>query len=87
MGTWQGQSWYSTPELDNLISQTYSETDPVKLQALYNTIQEKIVDACPFIWLSNPNAYVAHQSWVHGFTWRSTLGEYMWLPNITVEAH
>ena len=86
-GTWSGQAWYDNPEVNALLEQSRAETDTNKLLQLYATIQEKIVADAPMVWLSNPYCVIARQSWVKGFTFRSTLGEYLWIPNFTIEPH
>lgn len=86
-GTWQGQAWYNNTEVGNLLAQSLQTSDPTQLLQLYSTIQQKIVDDAAMIWLSNPKCSIVHQTWVKGFTWRSALGEYLYLPNFTIDEH
>jgi len=86
-GSWPAQAWYKNPEVDNILDQSRSEQDPNKLLQLYYKAQELIVQDAPMIWLANPYMVLMRQPWVKGFTFRSTLGEYMYLPTFEIEKH
>lgn len=86
-GTWQGQCWYNNSEVQTLLVQSLHTVDQTQLLQLYSSIQQKIVDDAPMIWLANPKCDIVVQKWVHGFTWVSALGEYLYLPNFTIDQH
>lgn len=61
-----GRVGYSDPEVDALLDQGLSELDPVKREAIYVTIQEKMIEAAAFIVLYQPVDRKAARAVVQG---------------------
>lgn len=61
-----GRVGYSDPEVDTLLDQGLSELDPVKREAIYVQIQEKMIDAAAFIVLYQPVDRKAARAVVQG---------------------
>jgi len=86
-GTWQGQAWYKNKTYDDLLTQSRAETDQNKLLQDYSNLQKMLVDDAVMVWLSNPYGNICSHTWINGFKWLSCLGEFLYLPNFTVNPH
>jgi peptide/nickel transport system substrate-binding protein len=60
-------SQYNSPEVNALILQAQSETDPVKRQELYNQIQAMHLEDAPFIFLYYPGGSAVSHAYVKNF--------------------
>jgi len=60
-------SQYNNPEINALILQAQSETDPEKRQELYNQIQAMHLDDAPFIFLYYPGGSAVSHAYVKNF--------------------
>lgn len=59
---------YKDPEIDKLLDQGRATTSVDQRKAIYNTIQQKLTEAAPWVWLYTGNDYRIGQSTVQGFT-------------------
>ena len=50
-GTWEQCEWLQSPEMDKMIEDALATVDQKERFQKYYTIQEKIVELCPTIWL------------------------------------
>jgi len=67
-GSKQNISNYSNPELDALLEQARSEGDVGKRMALYNQIEQMIVDEIPAVFISHSRAYYyVYKPYVRGY--------------------
>lgn len=64
-GSWQAASHYINPEVDALLEQARSSTDPAQRQSIYNQVQEKLVADQAEIWVYTE---VANEAWVKELT-------------------
>jgi peptide/nickel transport system substrate-binding protein len=60
-------SQYNNPEVNALILQAQSETDPEKRQELYNQIQAMHLDDAPFIFLYYPGGSAVSHAYIKNF--------------------
>ena len=60
-------SQYNNPEVNALILQAQSETDPEKRQELYNQIQAMHLDDAPFIFLYYPGGSAVSHAHIKNF--------------------
>ena len=68
-GTWASMSWYQDPEVDGLIDNARSETDVGKQNALYKTLQAKLVaDQTDVFLLTATERHAIHRC-LTGYQW------------------
>jgi peptide/nickel transport system substrate-binding protein len=65
-GAFNNFSQFSSIQVDNVLYQGVSETDPESRRSLYRNLQERIADQSPFLFLVFPNGYYHHSSRVQG---------------------
>jgi peptide/nickel transport system substrate-binding protein len=63
-----GRVGFSDPEVDDLLRQGISEQDPAARTEIYVQIQQKLIDAAPYIVLFQPNEQKVARSVVQGVT-------------------
>jgi peptide/nickel transport system substrate-binding protein len=61
---------YSSPEMDQLIAESLATADQAERSAIYQEIQQRIIDEAPWISLYTSYVYEGHRSNVRGFTHR-----------------
>lgn len=59
---------YSSPDIDNLLLQGRTTSDPDKRKPIYDQIQQKLTQAAPWVWLYVGYEYRIMQPYVKGFT-------------------
>lgn len=69
-GTWEQMEWLMDDELDHMIDAALETVDRDERFAMYNDIQQYVVDVCPTIWLfawverhAVQSAYVTWNAW------------------------
>jgi peptide/nickel transport system substrate-binding protein len=66
-GTWMSMEWLKDPEVDKLIEAGRVSVDPQARQKIYSTLQHKLVDLAPDVFIySLPKRY-GMQTWLKGF--------------------
>ncbi len=66
-GTWKASSWYSNPEVDELLATARTETDQETRADAYSEAYRKIVDDAVDIWIYNTVALRGVSDRVEGF--------------------
>ena len=61
------RAWFSTPELDALLEQGQAELDPAKQKDIYTKVQQMVVQASPWVTITNPYAFTGVRKEVRGF--------------------
>jgi len=61
-GTWEQGEWLQNPEIDTLIKDALATVDQEERFQKYYTIQEKIFDLCPTIWILEEGLRQAYRS-------------------------
>lgn len=64
-GSWSAASHYSNPQVDDLLIQARSNTDPTQRKALYDQVQQILVADQAELWIYNE---VANEAWVAQLT-------------------
>ncbi len=59
---------WNNPEIDKLLEQGKVTLDPEQRKTVYNTVQKKLTEAAPWVWLYVGYEYRIMQSYVKGFT-------------------
>ncbi len=67
-GNLQNVAAYNSPDIDQLLEQGRATADPEKRKPIYDSIQKKLVDAAPWVWLYVGYEYRVMQPFVKGFT-------------------
>ncbi len=67
-GNLQNVANYNTPEIDKLLAQGRATVDPDQRKAIYDQIQQKLVEASPWIWMYVGYEYRVMQPYIKGFT-------------------
>jgi peptide/nickel transport system substrate-binding protein len=65
-------SFYSVPEIDQLLNQANQETDVAKRKDLFNQAEKRIVDDAPWIFIGHMKQQVAMRKRVKGFVMQPT---------------
>jgi ABC-type transport system substrate-binding protein len=65
-GYWAEKQGYNNSEMDNMIMQGRTETDPVVRQQIYNQIQELAAYDRPCLWLYSPKEFTVFRAWLKG---------------------
>jgi peptide/nickel transport system substrate-binding protein len=65
-------SFYSVPEIDQLLNQADQETDQAKRKALFNQAEARIVDDAPWVFLTHMKQQVAIRKRVQNFVMQPT---------------
>ena len=65
-------SWYSVPEVDNLLNQANQETDTAKRKDLFNQAETRIVDDAPWLFIGGMKQQAAIRKRVQGFVQQPT---------------
>ena len=65
-------SFYSVPEVDQLLNQANQETDQTKRKALFNQAEKRIVDDAPWLFIGHMKQQVAIRKRVSGFVMQPT---------------
>lgn len=65
-------SWYSVPEVDQLLNQANQETDQAKRKALFNQAEVRIVDDAPWVFLTHMKQQAAIRKRVQNFVQQPT---------------
>ncbi len=65
---------YKNPEVDKELAQAATMPDGPERYALYDKIQDQILDDAAWVPLYNPVATFVHQSWVQQFPYQPGLG-------------
>lgn len=84
IGTWRGLHWWHNEEMDQMLDEQRTLTDPVERQAVLDEIQERIYDELPVLFIANPQTAVAMQDYIKGYTY-TTDGYQFWIYRLTVE--
>lgn len=75
-------SFYSNPEVEQLLRQAAPEADWKQRYALYDRAEQLVVDDAPWVFLYYPVTYIIRQPWVHDYVinpMRPTRFEHVWL--------
>lgn len=75
---------YKDPEIDKLLEQGRATTDVTARKTIYNTVQQKLTEAAPWVWLYTGNDYRIGQSYVKNFTPLSN-GSILYLREVSLE--
>ena len=67
-GNLQSVSKYTTPEIDELLTQARTVSDPDERKAIYAEMSKQLVEAAPWIWLYVGYQYRVMQPYVKGYT-------------------
>jgi len=67
-GNLQTVSKYNSPEIDALLTEARTTSDPEKRKELYTEISKKLTEAAPWIWLYVGYQYRIMQPYVMGYT-------------------
>jgi len=59
---------WNDPEIDKLLEEGKITLDPEQRKAIYNTVQQKLAEAAPWVWLYVGYEYRIMQPYVKGFT-------------------
>ena len=65
-------SFYNVPEVDQLLKQANEETDTAKRKALFNQMENKVVDDAPWLFVSHAKQQVAMRKRVKDFQLQPT---------------
>ncbi|MDR3333134.1 MAG: ABC transporter substrate-binding protein [Synergistaceae bacterium] len=80
-------SRYGSPEVDKLLDEGRTETDPAKRAEIYQKAEQLIVDDAPWIYLFYYYNNVAAQNWVHGATIPAFGGYTAHMETVWVDKH
>jgi len=58
---------YKDPEIDKLLEQGRVTADPAKRKEIYDSVQKKLTEAVPWVWLYVGFEYRVMQPYVKGF--------------------
>jgi ABC-type transport system substrate-binding protein len=75
-------TFYSNPEVENLLKAASPEADFKKRYAMYDRAEQIIVDDAPWVILYYPVTYIIRQPWVHDYVinpMRPTRFEHVWV--------
>lgn len=75
-GTWMSTEWLQNPEVDRLINQSRATIEEDEREEILFSLQEKIVDLCPDIFVHVMPLRVAVKDYVRGFTVRPVMSFY-----------
>jgi peptide/nickel transport system substrate-binding protein len=67
-GNLQKVAAFNSPEIDKLLDQGKTITEPEKRKAIYDDVQKKLTEAAPWVWLYVGYEYRIMQPYVKGFT-------------------
>ncbi len=68
-GTWASMEWVLSPEIDALIDESRSTTDPTKQNDLYKQIQQKLHDMQSDVFLLTQKKRFAANKCLQGYAW------------------
>ncbi|WP_136656602.1 ABC transporter substrate-binding protein [Nitratireductor sp. XY-223] len=68
-GTWASMEWVLSDEIDALIDESRSTTDPAKQNELYKAIQQKLYDMQSDVFLLTQKRRAAANKCLHGYAW------------------
>lgn len=77
-GTWTGADHYNNPEVDQLLEQARSTTDDEERIALYDQIQDIVIDEAVEIYLWSPLEGFPHREEVQGYIYCPVMGSDIW---------
>ena len=75
-------SYYSNPQVEELLNKAAPMTDLKQRYALYHQAEDIVIADAPWVFLQHPKTFVIHQPWVHNYVlnpMRPTRFEKVWL--------
>jgi len=75
LGNYPAQQGYKNPELDRLIEQAISETDPGKRKELYSTILTLAYEDVPHLVVLDTVDLMVKRSWVKGWYYNAVTSD------------
>lgn len=66
-GSWSGAQWYTNPDVDRLIADGRSTLEEAQREAIYQQVQQEIIDDSPAVFMMNLPVQVAVSNDVGGY--------------------
>lgn len=77
-GTWTGASQYNNPEVDDLLLQGRTNTDEAARTAIYQQVQDIVIDEAVEVFLFSPVDAIPHREEVVGYSYCPVMGSDPW---------
>lgn len=81
----ENASFWSDPEVDRLFDEGIVEADPVKREAIYKEIQQRIVDAVTGAWITELPFTIVANEYVNGYVYNPAIHQSMDVYNMWLE--
>jgi peptide/nickel transport system substrate-binding protein len=81
----ENASLWSDPEVDRLFDEGIVETDPVKREAIYKEIQQRIVDATTGAWITELPFTIVANNYVQGYVYNPAIHQSLDVYNMWLE--
>jgi peptide/nickel transport system substrate-binding protein len=81
----ENASYWSDPEVDRLFDEGIVETDPVKREAIYREIQQRIVDATTGAWITELPFTIVANNYVQGYVYNPAVHQALDVYNMWLE--
>jgi len=84
-GSYRSTAWLNVPEITQKLEAARRAVNLDEQIALYQEVQELIVDEAPSLYISNPFHRIAYRDHVKGYTFVGLLGYDLWFPSLIIE--
>jgi peptide/nickel transport system substrate-binding protein len=81
----ENASFWSDPEVDRLFDEGIVEADPVKREAIYKEIQQRIVDAVTGAWITELPFTIVANGYVNGYVYNPAIHQSLDVYNMWLE--
>jgi peptide/nickel transport system substrate-binding protein len=84
-GTWPGASYYTDPQVEQVVAEVGLESDPAKRTQAYNTAQSIIAESAPAVFVSTLFHDIAFRDYIKGYYYLPIDGRDLYWRNLSAQ--